>query len=112
MAAWEECQGDYFGISDGAGVPTIKCLEPLFLNIVQSITALVGVAFFVMLLVGGFSFLFSSGDPKKLQQAKGTIGLAFAGIVIVVCAFLIIKLIESFTGINTLHIFNIDPTPP
>lgn len=90
------------------GVATIKCLEPLFSNVVQALVALVGVALFVMFLVAGFSFLFSSGDPKKLEQAKGTLTNAIIGLVIIVGAYIIINLIQAFTGSTTpLTIFKI-----
>ena len=45
---------------------TIQSLETLFVNLVKVVVALSGVALFVMLIVGGFTFLFSGGDNKQL----------------------------------------------
>lgn len=79
-------------------VPTIRCLEPLFQNVVQAVLALTGVGLFVMLVIGGFNFLLSGGDPKKLEAARGTLTSAIIGIVIIVVAFLIIKTVQVFTN--------------
>ena len=82
------------------GVATIQCLVPLFESLVRGVIALGGVALFIMLLVGGFNFLFSGGDPKKLEQARGTITQAIVGIIIMSLAYLILLTIQTFTGVN------------
>ena len=53
-----------------------------------------------MLLVGGFNFLFSGGDPKKLEQARGTVTQAIVGIIIMSLAYLILLTIQTFTGVT------------
>jgi hypothetical protein len=82
------------------GVATFKCFEPLFKNVVVALTALVGVALFVMLIVGGYGFLLSGGDQKKLEKARGTLTAAITGVVIIVIAYLILLTIQYFTGVN------------
>lgn len=86
---------------------TIQCLAPMFERVVQGILALAGVALFVMLVIGGYNFLLSGGDQKKLEMAKGTITGALLGLVIMVIAFLIINTIATFTGVTTITEFNI-----
>jgi len=81
-------------------VATIGSLVPLFKNIVSAVLAFSGVVLFVMLLVGGFSFLFSGGDPKQVQKAQGTITNAIIGLVVIVGSYLILKIIEVFTGVT------------
>lgn len=90
-----------------ADVATIGSLETLFSNVVNVVIAVSGVALFLMFIVGGFSFLFSGGDQKKLEQAKGTLSNAIIGLVVIVSAYLIIKIIEVFTGATDLTIFKI-----
>ena len=82
------------------GVATLQCLIPLFANIVRIVVGFGAVALFVMLLVGGFNFLFSAGDPKKLEKARGTVTQAIVGLVIMSVAYLIILTIQQFTGVN------------
>jgi hypothetical protein len=86
------------GLEDG--VATIYSLETLFSNIVTVITSLAAVALFVMFVVSGFTFLFSGGDQKKLEQAKGTFTNAIIGLVVIVTAFLILRVIQAFTGVG------------
>jgi len=93
MAAWQSsCLVE--------GVATFTCFETLFSNVVQALTALVGVALFIMLIVGGYGFLFSGGDQKKLEKARGTITSAVIGVVVIIAAYLILKTIQLFTGVN------------
>jgi uncharacterized membrane protein (DUF373 family) len=85
----------------------IACLTDLFGNIVQAIVMLAGVALFIMLLIGGFKYLTSSGDPKKTESARSTIFWALIGIVVMVSSYAIIMLIETFTGVKGLLNFQI-----
>jgi hypothetical protein len=85
------------------GVATIRCLVPLFANFTKAIVALGGIVLFIMLLVGGFNFLFSAGDPKKLEAARGTITQAIMGLAIMSIAYLIILTIQTFTGVNVTN---------
>jgi hypothetical protein len=93
MAAWDSsCLVD--------GVATFKCFEPLFTNVVQALVALLGVALFIMLVIGGFGFLLSGGDQKKLEKARGTLTAAITGVVIIIIAYLILRTISLFTGVD------------
>ncbi len=82
------------------GAATIQCLEPLFANVISAVAALVGVALFVMLVIGGFKFLLSGGDQKQLEQAKHTFTYAIFGVVVIVVSYLILKTIQVFTGVD------------
>ena len=79
---------------------TIQCLEPLFQNAVIAVSSLVGVALFVMFVVGGFKFLMSGGDQKQLQSAQQTLTYAIIGLVVIVLGYLILRTIQVFTGVN------------
>lgn len=81
-------------------VATIQGIECLFANVLQVIVLLAGFAFFVMFITGGFQYLLSSGDPKKVAQSGSTLTMAFLGLVGVIGSWLIIRLIENFTGIT------------
>lgn len=96
--SWQYLQGD---------VPTIQSLVSVFNNVVVAIGAFVGVVLFVMLTIGGFAYLLSGGDQKKLEKAKGAISGAIGGLVFLVCGFLIIRIIEKVTGVSGLTTFTI-----
>lgn len=89
------------GVNGGAA--TIGCLEPIFTGVVQALTALLGVALFIMFVIGGYGFMFSGGDQKKLEKAKGTLTAAIAGVIIIVVAYLILQTIHLFTGVDVTH---------
>lgn len=81
-------------------VPTLEGVNVLFGNIVSVILSITGLVLFVVLILSGIKFLTSGGDPKKLESAKGSLSSALLGMVLLVCAFLILKLIGSIFGID------------
>lgn len=85
---------------DEIEVPTFKCLEVVFANILKVAVSLAVLALFIMLVIGGFKYLTSGGDQKAATSAQQTMTHAVAGIVLMVLAFLIFRLIENFTGVN------------
>jgi len=93
------------------GVATIQSLQTLFTNVLSVVVALAGVALFIMFVVSGFTFLFSGGDPKKLEQARGTLTNAIVGLVVIVAAYLILRLIGVFTGYTNITKFSVSPIP-
>ncbi len=79
-------------------VPKLQDLEMVFGKVVQAILGLAGIALFIMLIMGGFKYLTSGGDPKAVEEAKKTLTYAIGGIALIVLSFLILKFIEVFTG--------------
>ena len=80
------------------GVVTLQGLEGIFQNIISALLALGAIIAFVILLVGGFKYLTSGGDPKAVQSAHLTLTYAIIGFIVVAGSFLILVLIEEFTG--------------
>lgn len=73
------------------------------LELVQRLISLsVSLAFLlltIMLFWGGIKYLMSGGDPKKLGEAHQTLTWALLGILFLVLAWLVLKLIENFSGV-------------
>ena len=82
------------------GVATIAGIECLFSNVLNVIMALAGLTFFMMFIIGGFKYLTSGGDPKKMASASHTISLSFFAIIGIILSWLILLLIQNFTGVN------------
>jgi cytochrome bd-type quinol oxidase subunit 2 len=80
------------------GVATLQGLEGLFNNLISAILALAGIVLFLLLLLGGFKYLTSGGDPKAAESARNTLTYAIFGLLIIVLSFLILLFIEDFTG--------------
>src|SRR6266498_1496191 len=90
-------------------VPTFKCLEAIFVNILTTVVGIAALALFVMFVIGGFRYLTSAGDPKAAGAAKSTITYAIVGVFLMAIAYLVFSLIEFFTGVP-VKIFRIPTT--
>jgi hypothetical protein len=94
---WTSCT---YKIAGDIEIPTIKCFEIIFSNILVMVVGLAVLALFVMIVVGGFKFLTSGGDPKATASAQQTLTFAMIGIFLMVIAYLIFMLIKAITGVD------------
>lgn len=103
---WEDinnaCQTD--------GIANLQGFECIFANILSIIIPLAGMAAFVVLIIGGFQYLTSGGDPKQTQKAQSTITAAVIGIAVILGVWFIFKLLFVITGLNLLQ-FEIPKSP-
>ena len=88
------------------GVPTIQGIEGIVTSILNVIVPFVGIILLIMLIVGGLQYNTSGGEVEQTTKAKKTLTSTLLGLIVVLGAWLIIKLIEEFTGLN-LHEFKI-----
>lgn len=75
-------------------------IETYFENIVKVALEFAGIVLFIMLIVGGFNYITSGGNPQQAEAAKKTITFAIFGIILLVMSFLILRLIYQFTGVD------------
>jgi hypothetical protein len=85
----------------------LTALNGTFNNIVGVALGFAGIGLFIMLLIGGFKFITSGGDPKAAGAAKQTLTYAIAGMVLIACSYLIVKIVGTFTGVTNITVFNI-----
>ncbi len=71
-------------------------------NIIQFILIVAFVLAFIFLLIGGIRWITAGGDEKGVASARGMITGALIGLVIVLVAFALIKLVEQFFGFSIL----------
>lgn len=57
---------------------------------------------FIFLVIGGIRWITAGGDPKGVEAARNTVTAALIGLVIVLSAFALIKLIEFFFNITII----------
>lgn len=91
---------------DPSGAATIGNLGCLFGRIVSYALGFAGIVLFVLLLIGGFRFITSGGDPKAIEGARKTLTSAIIGLVIILVSYLILILITNITGVDVTK-FNI-----
>lgn len=89
---------------DAAG---LRQIEQVFENILSVVVGLGFIALFVMLVWAGIRYLTSGGEPKTIQQAHHTVTWAFLGVIFMALAWLILQLIQAFTGGIPVTFFNI-----
>lgn len=68
----------------------------------QYVFPIAGLILLIYLLIGGYKLMFSAGNPKAVQAAKGIITNAFIGFIIVFLAFWIVQLIGIILGIESI----------
>lgn len=61
-----------------------------------------GVGLLLMLLSGGFTFLTSAGDTKKLEQGKQTLTNALLGFIIVFASFWLVQGLGIIFGLQAV----------
>ena len=62
-------------------------------TVIKIISLVVGVAAVIMIIVGGFKYITSAGDPAKVSSAKDTILYAIIGLIIVAMAQMIVRFV-------------------
>lgn len=86
-------------------VATLQGLECLIANIFVVFITIIGLAGFVMFLLGSFKWLLAGSDSKNIQSARSTFTYAVLGLVLALSAFIIINLIADFTGVQSIKTF-------
>lgn len=76
------------------GVPTLKCFEVLFSNLLVMTSGLIAIVLFIMFVVGSFNYLTSAGNPEKIKKAQGTFTYAIVGTLLFIGSFIILKIID------------------
>jgi hypothetical protein len=62
--------------------------------------ALAGLYFFFQLITSGVSFMTSMGDEGKIKNAQKQVTNAGFGLIIIICAFFLMQIIQKITGIS------------
>jgi uncharacterized membrane protein len=62
-------------------------------NITNTLLIVIGVVAVIMLIVGGFRYIFSQGDEKQVKGAKDTILFSIIGIVVALLAYAIVNFV-------------------
>ena len=96
--------GNAYACSAPGGVPDASCTgagkdlnEKIYTFGATLSGIVVGIAL-IMIIYGGFKYVTSQGDPKATESAKSQIMFAGIGMLIVMTAFVIMKLFVGATG--------------
>lgn len=92
-------------LSGGTGNPNTTDFLNIFIPNAIGLLFVVGVVGFMFMMIwGAVQWIFSGGDKGAIEGARGRITNALLGIILLLSTFAIIKLVETFFGINILTI--------
>lgn len=75
-------------------------IEQTFSSVISVIVGLGFIALLAFLVWAGIKYLMSGGEPKAVQQAHHTVTWALLGITFMAIAWVILQLVQNFTGVN------------
>jgi type IV secretory pathway VirB2 component (pilin) len=78
--------------------PTFSGIDTVLDKVVALIFPVAGIVCVVFIIIGGYTWIASSGDPAKVQQAQGTLTWAIIGLVFVLVAALVVNTIFKFVS--------------
>ena len=91
-------------------IATIADLGDIIRNLFGYALGLAGIILFILLIVGGFQFITSGGDPKAAEGAKKTITSAIIGLIVILVSYIILVIISNITGVDVTQ-FNLMFSP-
>lgn len=82
-----------------------KSIGPLISSFLKLSLIIAGIILLGLILFGGFGMIASagSGDTKKAEKSKNAITGAVIGFLVVFCAYFIIQIIQTVTGLQILN---------
>lgn len=78
----------------------------LLTNLIRLITIFAGLFALFNIILAGFDYISSQGDPKTIEAAKSKIMMSLLGIVIIVASFIITGLVSKLLFGNYTTILN------
>jgi hypothetical protein len=85
------------------GVAQISCIPAVFKNIIFALVLFAGIVAIFIIIQSGAKFVLSSGDPKKVEEARNGLVYALLGIILIAAAYLLVSLVSFFTGVKCLR---------
>lgn len=81
-------------------VPQFGTLADIVNKVMPLLFAGAGLILFLYLISGGFDLIFSMGDPKKAESAKGKITNAVIGFIIIFVAWWLTQILTRIFGLK------------
>lgn len=91
---WTECLEDE--------VATLACIPIVIKNLINWGLIFAGVVALFLIILAGFKFVTSKGDPQEVDNAKKTLTYAIIGLLLILLSFAILNLIGTVTGVDQI----------
>lgn len=86
----DKCSGNKFDENTNAGRTKV---ETTIGNIINLLTAIVGIVAVILIIINGLRFITSNGDSNSITSAKNGIIYAIVGLIIVALAQVIVRFV-------------------
>ena len=83
-------------------VATFEGFNWIFNNLISVVLGFAAIILFLMLILGGFKYITSGGNPEKAAGAKATLTYAILGMVMLILSILALRIISDITGAQIL----------
>ena len=90
------------------GVATIDCIPAVLKLVIQSLLLFAGIVAIFVIIQSGAKFVLSSGEPKKVEEARNTLIYVLLGIIIIAAAYLLVNLVSFVTGVKCIKFFGLE----
>lgn len=90
---------------DKGDVATLSCIPAVFSNLLSALLLFSGLVALAIFIMGGFKFMNSAGDAKKLEGARNNFKDGVIGLAIVLSSFLLINIVSIVTGVKCITKF-------
>src|SRR3989344_8747663 len=87
--------GAQFRTPSGGPVGNVSNVTELIMRFIQILLAVAGLVAVIFLIIGGFRYITAGGNEETSESAKKTVTNAIIGIVIVILAFVIVRVISN-----------------
>ncbi len=71
-------------------------------DLLTLVFVIVGLLFFANLVMAGWEYMMSSGDPKRVASATTRLLNSFIGLIMVFTAYLVVRVITNFLGLGNI----------
>lgn len=85
-------------VANEAGIPDRGSAEEILVDIINWLLAISAIVALGALIWGGFSYITSLGDEKKVDKAKNIIKYAVIGLIVILLSFVILTAVRSLVG--------------
>ena len=96
----------------GTSVVTLDCIPIIVGNIIFWLLVFAGIVALILIIISGFKFVTSGGEPKKAEGARKTLTYAVIGLFVILISFGIVAFIAQQTGVGCIRRFGFTQCVP
>ena len=93
-------------------VATLDCIPIIIGNVVFYLLVFAGIVALILIIISGFKFVTSAGEPKRAEGARKTLTFALIGLFLILLSFAIVRFVADVTGVGCITKFGLTQCVP